>query len=116
MGAYRFSQQFRRMMKLAVVLLFITPGIAIACPIGINGTANPNATVCAKDANGTTWCAKADGSGNFNINHWCWCASEHGHWLFTSKWHFLGFRYCLSQLWQKPGPLCRAGSESTGGC
>src|SRR5215217_9355705 len=67
MDAYRFSQQFRRLMKLAVVLLFMTPGIAIACPTGINGTANPNATVCAKGANGKTWCAKADGSGNFDI-------------------------------------------------
>jgi hypothetical protein len=67
MDAYRFSQQFRKMMKLAVVLLFMTAGIAIACPIGIQGTSDPNAMVCAKDANGTTWCDRADGSGNFDI-------------------------------------------------
>jgi hypothetical protein len=39
MDTLHFAQQLRRVMELAVVLLFITPGIVIACPIGINGTA-----------------------------------------------------------------------------
>jgi hypothetical protein len=52
---------------LPAILLFMAPGFATACPIGIGGTANPNATVCAQDANGTTWCSTADGSGNLNL-------------------------------------------------
>lgn len=38
-----------------------------ACPIGVSGLAKPNATVCAKDADGKLWCTKANANGNFNI-------------------------------------------------
>ncbi len=38
-----------------------------ACPIGVSGLAAPNATVCAKDAEGKLWCTKANSNGQFNL-------------------------------------------------
>lgn len=60
-----------RLRCLARVLVFLASVCltqdAFACSNAVHGISNPGSTVCARDANGTTWCGVANASGNFNI-------------------------------------------------